>query len=79
LDVTSTPSTSYQVPKEIGKVGIESPTLIEPVAHRKDGIQAMFAKQRSKQEATGKRKRDSSPQPNLSKADATEGKRARKK
>lgn len=36
---------SYQVPKEVGKVGTESPTFIQPVAERKDGIQAMFAKQ----------------------------------
>ena len=37
---------SYQVPKEVGKVGAESPTFVEPIAERKDGIQAMFAKQR---------------------------------
>ncbi|KAG2005966.1 hypothetical protein CC2G_002331 [Coprinopsis cinerea AmutBmut pab1-1] len=36
----------YQVPKEVGKIGTESPRFIEPVATRKDGIQAMFAKQR---------------------------------
>jgi len=36
----------YQVPKEVGKVGTESPSFIEPVASRKDGIQAMFYKQR---------------------------------
>lgn len=36
---------SYQVPKEVGKVGTESATFIEPVATRKDGIKAMFAKQ----------------------------------
>lgn len=36
---------SYQVPKEVGKVGTESPTFIEPIAERKDGIQAMFARQ----------------------------------
>jgi hypothetical protein len=29
----------------VGKVGTESPTFIEPVAQRKDGIKAMFAKQ----------------------------------
>lgn len=39
---------SYQVPKEVGKIGNESPTFIEPVATRKDGIQAMFAKQKQK-------------------------------
>ncbi|KAJ7216202.1 hypothetical protein B0H12DRAFT_992514, partial [Mycena haematopus] len=37
---------SYQVPKEVGKVGTESSTFIEPVANRKDGIQAMFTKQK---------------------------------
>jgi len=36
------------VPKEVGKVGTESPTFIEPVATRKDGIQAMFSKQQEK-------------------------------
>ncbi|KAI0742758.1 hypothetical protein C8Q80DRAFT_1190615 [Daedaleopsis nitida] len=39
------PLTCYQVPKEVGKVGIESPIFIEPIAERKDGIQAMFARQ----------------------------------
>ena len=53
---------SYQVPKEIGKVGTESPKFIEPIADRKDGIMAMFAKQRSKQvESSAKRKRSSTP------------------
>lgn len=37
------------MPKEVGKVGTESPSFIEPVAKRKDGIEAMF----SKQTATG--------------------------
>ncbi|KAH7921125.1 hypothetical protein BV22DRAFT_1038994 [Leucogyrophana mollusca] len=37
--------TCYAVPQEVGKVGTESPTFIEPVAQRKDGIQAMFARQ----------------------------------
>jgi hypothetical protein len=55
---------SYQVPKEIGKVGTESAKFIEPVADRKDGIMAMFAKQRSKQVGSpAKRKRSSSPTP----------------
>ncbi|KAI0920398.1 hypothetical protein AcV5_010144 [Taiwanofungus camphoratus] len=40
------PLTCYQVPKEVGKVGTESPTFIQPIAQRKDGIQAMFAKQK---------------------------------
>jgi hypothetical protein len=39
---------SYQVPKEVGKVGTESPSFIEPVASRKDGIQAMFSKQKQR-------------------------------
>ncbi|KAJ7145892.1 hypothetical protein C8R44DRAFT_756143 [Mycena epipterygia] len=39
----------YQVPKEVGKVGTESSTFIEPVANRKDGIQAMFNKQKQAQ------------------------------
>ena len=38
----------YAVPKEIGKIGRESSTLIEPVSKRKDGIEAMFAKQKQK-------------------------------
>lgn len=33
------------MPKEVGKVGSESPSFIEPVAERKDGIEAMFSKQ----------------------------------
>ncbi|RXW18409.1 hypothetical protein EST38_g7445 [Candolleomyces aberdarensis] len=44
----SVPLECYQVPKEVGKIGNESPTFIEPVATRKDGIQAMFAKQKQK-------------------------------
>ncbi|KAF8553610.1 DUF159-domain-containing protein [Imleria badia] len=48
---TTAPLQCYQVPKEIGKVGTESAKFIEPVADRKDGIMAMFAKQRSKQTA----------------------------
>ena len=52
---------SYQVPKEVGKVGVESPTFVEPITQRKDGIQAMFAKQKSSQPPSTKRARDSSP------------------
>ncbi|KAM5530855.1 hypothetical protein V8D89_015499 [Ganoderma adspersum] len=37
--------TCYQVPKEVGKVGTESATFVQPVAKRKDGIAAMFSKQ----------------------------------
>jgi len=36
---------SYAVPGEVGKVGVESPTFIEPVQNRKDGIEAMFMRQ----------------------------------
>lgn len=43
---------SYQVPKEVGKVGAESAAFVQPVATRKDGIEAMFAKQRTKQEGS---------------------------
>ncbi|KAF8064129.1 hypothetical protein FPV67DRAFT_1419759 [Lyophyllum atratum] len=42
---SANPLECYQVPKEVGKVGTESATFIEPVANRKDGIQAMFSKQ----------------------------------
>lgn len=35
---------SYQVPKEVGKVGTESETFIHPVKNRKDGIEAMFGR-----------------------------------
>jgi len=36
------------VPGEVGKVGVESPTFIEPVQKRKDGIEAMFMRQANK-------------------------------
>jgi len=48
LNVFSYILISYQVPKEVGKVGTESPSFIEPVANRKDGIQAMFSKQKQR-------------------------------
>ena len=65
-------SVSYQVPKEVGKVGVESATFIQPITERKDGIQAMFAKQANasgsgSQPSTPskgkKRDLDSSPEP----------------
>ncbi|KAH9893960.1 hypothetical protein C8Q73DRAFT_745621 [Cubamyces lactineus] len=40
------PLVCYQVPKEVGKIGTESPTFIQPIQERKDGIQALFAKQK---------------------------------
>jgi hypothetical protein len=67
---------SYAVPAEVGKVGVESPTFIEPVQKRKDGIEAMFMRQTKAKEPTttpaaaavgsGKRKHEhesSSPSP----------------
>ncbi|KAJ3572079.1 hypothetical protein NP233_g3315 [Leucocoprinus birnbaumii] len=36
----------YQVPQEVGRVGTESETFIQPIKSRKDGIQAMFMKQK---------------------------------
>ncbi|KAG8973599.1 hypothetical protein FRB90_009895 [Tulasnella sp. 427] len=37
---------AYQVPKEVGKVGTNDPSFVKPVAERKDGIAAMFKKQK---------------------------------
>ncbi|KAI0027733.1 hypothetical protein K488DRAFT_90516 [Vararia minispora EC-137] len=53
----------YAVPKEVGRVGTESPTFVEPVSKRKDGIEAMFAKQgqRATSSSPAKRKRSTSP------------------
>ncbi|KAF9029050.1 DUF159-domain-containing protein [Hymenopellis radicata] len=42
------PLECYKVPKEVGKVGTESSTFIQPIEKRKDGIEAMFAKQKTK-------------------------------
>ncbi|KIK09512.1 hypothetical protein K443DRAFT_388692 [Laccaria amethystina LaAM-08-1] len=63
---TSAPLDCYQVPKEVGKVGTESPSFIEPITSRKDGIQAMFSKQKSSQSkaltsSSSKRSRSQSP------------------
>ncbi|RPD77082.1 DUF159-domain-containing protein [Lentinus tigrinus ALCF2SS1-7] len=61
------PLVCYAVPKEVGKIGTESPTFIEPITERKDGIQAMFAKQTRKDAKTNSpaksnpRKRSASP------------------
>ncbi|KAA1475767.1 DUF159 domain-containing protein [Dentipellis sp. KUC8613] len=52
---SSSPLECYPVPKEVGKVGTESPTFIEPISKRKDGIEAMFTKQKTKaSSASGK-------------------------
>jgi hypothetical protein len=68
---TSVPLECYAVPTEVGKVGTESPSFIEPITSRKDGIQAMFSKQSQSSPtktkptvvSSTKRKRDSSPTP----------------
>ncbi|KAJ3796476.1 hypothetical protein GGU11DRAFT_140337 [Lentinula aff. detonsa] len=57
----------YQVPKEVGKIGTESSSFILPISERKDGIEAMFSKQRqalavvnkSSSTSMAKRKRNS--------------------
>ena len=60
---------SYAVPQEVGRVGVESPTFIEPVEKRKDGIEALFSRQTAKgttpasSPQRGKRKRESSSPP----------------
>ena len=70
-DMTS-PLKCYPVPKEVGKVGAESPTFIQPVSERKDSIKAMFsnqvksrslaqAAQGSESKMLDKRKRSPSP------------------
>jgi hypothetical protein len=59
---------SYPVSPDVGKVGNESPTFIEPVSERKDGIVAMFASQGSLKPKTSspvKRKRSASPLPSV--------------
>ncbi|KIK54590.1 hypothetical protein GYMLUDRAFT_87947 [Collybiopsis luxurians FD-317 M1] len=52
------PLECYQVPKEVGKVGTESSSFILPIAARKDGIEAMFSKQKQAQPSSSKRKRE---------------------
>lgn len=54
---------SYAVPKKVGKVGTESPTFIEPIAIRRDGMKAMFSKQDSSPATPRKHKLDDSPSP----------------
>lgn len=53
LIVTIT-STNPAVPKEVGKVGTESPAFIQPITERKDGIRAMFAKQQKRSPSPAK-------------------------
>ena len=47
-------STNPTVPKEVGKVGTESPAFIQPITERKDGIRAMFAKQQRRSPSPSK-------------------------
>ncbi|KDQ11237.1 hypothetical protein BOTBODRAFT_135976 [Botryobasidium botryosum FD-172 SS1] len=42
------PLECYAVPAEVGKVGTDDPSFIQPVSQRKDGIAAMFGRQRAK-------------------------------
>ena len=65
---------SYAVPTEVGKVGTESPTFIEPVQKRKDGIEAMFSRQ-AKAAQQRSAVRDAPPSPPH--AAAVSGKRKR--
>ena len=68
---------SYAVPTEVGKVGTESPTFIEPVQKRKDGIEAMFSRQaKAAQQRSAVRDAPSSPSPPPHAA-AASGKRKR--
>ncbi|PPR07220.1 hypothetical protein CVT24_010163, partial [Panaeolus cyanescens] len=48
LNDSTLPLECYAVPSDVGKIGKESPTFIEPVAKRKDGLEAMFSKQAAK-------------------------------
>jgi len=64
---TSVALTCYQVPKEVGRVGTESASFIEPITNRKDGIEAMFSKQKvlpsQPSSSLGKREYDSTCSP----------------
>lgn len=71
----------YKVPREVGKVGNDSPGFIQPVAGRKDGIQAFFGKQQRAQakaqteESSGKRSQDETQ---FRQSDPEEGKEGKK-
>ncbi|OBZ74570.1 hypothetical protein A0H81_05405 [Grifola frondosa] len=64
---STSPLVCYQVPKEVGKIGTESPSFIEPIAERKDGIQAMFTQQHGTKTSPSppKAKRKRSPSPRI--------------
>lgn len=78
------------MPKEVGKIGTESPTFVQPVQDRKDGIQAMFAKQQKQQSQptatsgtnptlTQRARKRSAPSPTDFKSSATTGESPTKK
>jgi len=67
---------SYAVPKEVGKVGVQSSTFIEPVQKRKDGIEAMFSRQAKAAQQQQKSVSRDSP-PGATAAAAGSGKRKR--
>ena len=48
------PLPSYPVPKEVGKVGTNSSTYVEPVSERKDGIASFFKRQEEKSQGPSK-------------------------
>ena len=52
---------SYPVPKEVGKVGTNSPTYIEPVSERKDGIASLFKRQEEKGQGSSSAKSPAKP------------------
>ncbi|KAF9512888.1 hypothetical protein BS47DRAFT_1297100, partial [Hydnum rufescens UP504] len=62
-----TPSTvsfeCYAVPKEVGKVGTDSPSFVLPISKRKDGIDALFSKQREKAKKRPTPASETSPNP----------------
>ena len=62
---TNHDTNSYPVTPDVGKVGNESSTFVEPISKRKDGIEAMFASQGSQKPKTSpaKRKRSTSLPP----------------
>ncbi|THH17289.1 hypothetical protein EW146_g3498 [Bondarzewia mesenterica] len=79
-DDSIAPLQCYPVPKEVGKVGTESPAFIEPISQRNDGIKALFSKEKrldttstvsayhlseSDSPSSSKRKRMSSTEPEL--------------
>ena len=63
--LTNHDANSYPVTPDVGKVGNESPTFVEPISKRKDGIEAMFASQGSQNpnSSPAKRRRSTSPPP----------------